>query len=69
MPMLDALLDVVDDATDDREHQGFLEVLLRGSPSSGGGSSDRGSDQNSEHSTVMRASSVSHRSVHAGRSL
>ena len=40
-----------------------------GSPSSGGGSSDRGNDWSSVHSTVMRTSGSSQRLVHSGRGL
>ena len=42
---------------------------LGGSPSSRGGSSERGSDQSSLHSIVTRVCHNSHRSVHEGRAL
>ena len=64
MPMLNMSLDVVDNASD-REHQGFLEILSEAHLLQG----DRGSDWNSVHSTVMRASSNSHRSAQAQRGL
>ena len=62
MSMLGKLVEVVDDLCD-REHQGFLEAPLEAHPLLGK------SNQSSMHSTMMRASSSSHRSASVGRGL
>ena len=46
---------------------GVTRCFSRGSPSSGGGSSDLKSNQSSLHSTMTGPSSGSNRSVHVGR--
>ena len=67
-PMSNVLVKVVD-GIDDKKHHGFIEITLVAHPLLGLEALHQGSNQSSQHSTMMRASKESNQLVWEERGL